>query len=254
MKHLYYFFAIAILFSACKGEGGTPDNETKESAGPVEKQKAVCIYDEVAVRAVPEKKGKYLTSLSLGETMSYLGEEKADSTDKKQNFYKVELSDGTVAWARTYGVIVDGQPATVTDQTAIYKRPDLVNKTDKTFNPMEFVVIIGEKSDWVEVVGVKKSKSGWIKKQYLTTKDEDVAVSTLAYKSILKNSGELIPEEVPAFLESLPFKNSGFNSYLQKIVDEQVGAAIEESIKESAEELEAEEIVEAEGVVEAEEE
>lgn len=233
---------MAILFSACKGEGGTSDAESGESSDPVEKLLAVSVYDEVAVRAVPEKKGKYLTSLSLGETLTYLGEEKADSTDKSQNFYKVELSDGTVAWARTYGVIVDGQPATITDVTPLYKRPDLVNKTDKVLNPMEFVVIIGEKSDWVEVVGVRKRKSGWIKKQYLTTKGEDVAVSTLAHKSILDKNGEIKAEEVPEFVKELPFKNSVFNVYLQKIVDEQVNTAIEESIGE----YETEEVLEDE--------
>jgi hypothetical protein len=233
MKIIRLFILMALILSGCKGkETEQTTEEGKEPVStPAEKVLAVSVFESVPVRAEPKKKGKYLTSLNLGETMKYLGETVADSNEPKRQFYKVELSDGTVAWARTYGVIVDATPAAIISETPIYKRPDLVNKTSMTFHPLEFVVIVGEKEDWVEVNGVNKKKKGWIKKQYLKTKDEDVAVSTLAYRSILSIDGGLKPENVTKFLDELPYKNTAFDGYLQSIADEQVNQAVEESIE-----------------------
>lgn len=233
---------MAVVLSACKGKETeqTVTEENESVATEVTKVLAVSVFDKVPVRAEPKKDGKYLTSLNLGEAMSYLGEEVADSNDAKRKFYKVELSDGTVAWARTYGVITDATPAAIISETPVYKRPDLVNKTTKVLNPLEFVVIVGEKDDWVEIVGVHKKKKGWIKKQYLKTKDEDVAVSTLAYKSILSVDGTLAAEDVPDFLDELPYTNTAFDGYLQQIADEQVNQAVEESIEEYEGEVDGE--------------
>lgn len=225
---------MAVVLSACKGketeQAVTEENE--KATTEMTKVLAVSVFDKVPVRAEPKKDGKYLTSLNLGETMNYLGEEVADSNDAKRKFYKVELSDGTVAWARTYGVISDATPAAIISKTPVYKRPDLVNKTTKVLNPLEFVVIVGEKDDWVEIIGVQKKKKGWVKKQYLKTKDEDVAVSTLAYKSILSIDGELDNEKVPDFLDELPYRNTAFDGYLQQVADNLVNQAVEESIEE----------------------
>jgi hypothetical protein len=233
MKTLKLLIMMAVVLTACKGKKSeqTVIEENETATAEVAKVLAVSVFDKVPVRAEPKKGGKYLTSLNLGETMSYLGEEVADSNDAKRKFYKVELSDGTVAWARTYGVISDATPAAIISKTPVYKRPDLVNKTSMVLNPLEFVVIVGEKDDWVEIIGAQKKKKGWVKKQYLKTKGEDVAVSTLAYKSILSIDGEIEKEKVPGFLDELPYKNTAFDGYLQQIADEMVNQAVEESIE-----------------------
>jgi hypothetical protein len=230
MKILKVFIAVAVILGGCKGNksgSGSDENAAME----VNKINAVSIYDKVPVRVSPQKESKYLTSLNLGEKMLYLGETITDSASSNE-YHKVELSDGAIAWARTYGVILDAEPAAIVSKTPVYKRPDLVNKTDKILNPLEFVVIVNSKGEWVEVKGAKKKKSGWIKKQYLTIKKEEVAVATMAFKSILDADGQIIKENVPGFVDELPYQNTGFTGYLQEILDEQVGAAVEEAIEE----------------------
>lgn len=223
--------AFAIMLFACNGNK-TGSDVDKDVNTEVKKVNAVSIYTSVPVRAEPKKDGKYLTSLNLGETMVYLGETVADSTNKTKEFHKVELSDGTIAWARTYGVVLNAEPAAIVTETPIYKRPDLVNKTDKTLYPMEFVVIVDLKGDWVEVKGAKNKKSGWIKKQYLTTKKEEVAVATMAFKSVLDDNGQVIKEKVLDFMDELPYQNTVFTDYLQEIKDTQVEAAVQDAIEE----------------------
>ena len=227
MKLTNYALMLAVIFSACKGkETSTAENTTTK----VEKVPAICISNGVPVREEPSKDGKWLTSLNLGESMVYLGEEYKDSTGNNKDFYKVELSDGSQVWARTYGILLNAKGATILSETPIYKRPDLVNKTDKNFNPLEFVAIIGEKDDWVEVVGSNKRKSGWIKVQYTSTNPEDVAVATLAFKSLLDKDGVIIDDKLAAFVDDLPYENTRFNGYLNNLLDEKVGGEVEESI------------------------
>lgn len=232
MKYLNYLFVIILTLISCKGKDNNSVADNREAEkGNIAKVLAVSVYDGVPIRQEPSKDGKYLSSLNLGETMFYLGEEITDSVDSKRTYYKVELSDETVAWARTYGILIQAQPGAIVTETPVYKRPDLVNKTNETFYPMEYVAIVGEKDDWVEVVGARKKKSGWIKKQNITTADEDVAVATLAYKELLTEEGLVKIDEASEFLESLPYASGQFESYLQDLIDEHVGLAVEEAIE-----------------------
>lgn len=234
MKILYFLFAFAVLLGSCKSsteETTTTEEETTPVNVEIEKVGAVCISNGVPIRAEPHKGGKYISSLNLGETFLYLGENAADSNDAKRTYYKVELSDGTVAWARTYGVRIEATPAAITSNTPIYKRPDLVTKTDKSLSILEFIAVISEKEEWVEVVGASGRKSGWIKKMDITTNQEDVAVATLASKNLL-NDGEVQVDKIADFLGELPYENSQFVSYLQNILDAQVEEAVVDAIEE----------------------
>lgn len=229
MKMLKYLIGVSILLTAC-GQGKKP--ATKETTTqPVEKVKAVCIYSTDAVQEKPEKNAKYLSSLMLGEVMNYLGETVTDSTNNRYQYYHVELSDGSQVWARTYGILLNAYPAAVTHTTPIYKRPELVTKTNKNFNTMEFVAVTNDKDEWVEVTGMDHHKSGWIKKDDISTKNEDIAISTLAEKQILDKEGELQMDKVSAFLESLPYKNSRLIDFLQAKLTENVGDSVQNSIQ-----------------------
>lgn len=227
MKLTGYFFLLCALLFACKSNTSTEITEDDS-----DKIKAVCISDGVPVRETPGKDGKWLTSLNLGESLIYLDEEYKDPEGKGQDFYKVELSDGSQVWARSYGICLKAKAAAVLSETPIYKRPDLVNKTDKVFKTIEFVAVIGEKDDWVEVIGANKKKSGWVKVQYLSANEEDVAVATLAHKSLLDKEGNIVDDKLQKFIEELPYKNTRFNGYLSSLLDEQAIGEIEENINE----------------------
>lgn len=229
MKHLIPFLLATIVLASCKNDTKTRDSQTAKAL-PAEKIIAVCIRSGVPIREEPHKEGKWISSMRLGETALYLGETVVDSTDKMREYYKLELSDGTVQWARSYGIILNAKPAAVISETSVYLRPELVTKTDKSFKQVEFLVIVNEKAEWVEVVGSEKRKKGWIKKENLSTEVEDVAIATLAHKEIMDDNGNILPEKLPDFLNNIPYRNALLAVYLQQLLDKQVESAIEESI------------------------
>lgn len=232
MKLIRLFLIASVVLGACKSNNSTDQSAVVPVSESVEGNNVVlCISAGVALREEPKKDGKWISSLNIGETMQYLDKTEVDPTDAKQEFCYVKLSDGTKAWARTYGVLIGAKPAAIVSETPIYKRPDLVNKTDKTFHVLEFVGIVTEKDDWVEVVGINKTKKGWIKSQKLSLNQEDIAVATMAYNNLLDKNGNIITGKIPKFMEDLPYQNSQFASLLQTKLDNETGAAIEESIE-----------------------
>jgi hypothetical protein len=232
MKNIYYLLLVASLFTTCKGEVTYKDEavEVSESSEIIKKE-AVCIFDGTVVRAEPQKDGAYISSLSFGEKVLCLGVEVIDSVDKNRGYYKVELSDGLVAWVQSYGVIVEATQAAIVDETSIYKRPDLATKTDKHFYPMELVAITKVKEEWIAVIGADKKKLGWIKASAVSEIAEDVATSTLAYKDLLKD-GEIDVMRIQDFLDELPYTNTIFKPLLEGMLETEVESAIEAAIEE----------------------
>lgn len=97
MMKLILPFCLIILFFACSTteEKSTDVEETVGEATEVEEKTAVCIWDKVAVRETPSSKGKWKTSLSVGEVLTSLGEEAIDTLAKNRKYTKVRLGDGT---------------------------------------------------------------------------------------------------------------------------------------------------------------
>jgi hypothetical protein len=223
---LVYLSLMILLFTSCKNGKNEMSSSRDNDSIP-----AVIISTGTAVRETPSKDGKWISSMLLGEKLTYLGESAVDSANPEQEYLHVELSDGKQAWARSYGVLINAIPAAVISQTAIYKRPDLVTQTDKTFRIAEFVAIISDKGEWVEVIGAEKRKSGWIKRDMLSIDPEDVAVATLAHKDLLDKEGKIIAVNLSTFLENLPNVNSQLARSLQDQMSSQVEDAIEQSIR-----------------------
>jgi len=242
MKKINYLFLIfAALLISCSGN--TEVKEKTKVSRNFEKQQTVCIWDGVPVREEPTKDGKWVSKISLGESLFFLGEESIDSTDNDREYIKVELSDGKIAWARSYGLIINGKIAAVKEGVPVYERPDLLTLTKKEFKEMNILAIEEVKEDWIKVIGQERKIKGWIKKEVVTENKEDVAVAILASKQLMKD-GEIVPEKIEEFLENLPYKNSVFNEYIKaQIVEEEV--VVEETQEaEIQEEVEAAEVVE----------
>lgn len=229
MKLLRNLLFPVLILAACKG-GTNESSTTGENAE--QRIKAVCISTGTPLREEPKKEGKWISSIVLGETLTYLNKSAIDSANPQHEYLHVELSDGKMAWARSYGIALNAYPAAIINHTPIYKRPDLVTKTDKSFNIAEFVAVVNEKEQWVEVVGAEKRKTGWIRNESISTDNEDVAVATLAQKDLLDKEGNIMMDKLSVFLESLPGGNSSLARYLQDQMSNQVESAIEESIEE----------------------
>jgi hypothetical protein len=232
MRFVLAIFIFSIILVSCKNEAGKSTDSSIKGAGSAKKITAVCISNGVPIREEPHKEGKWISSMNLGETSEYLGESVIDSADRVREYYRLELSDGSVQWVQSYGILLDAKPAAVVSETPIYVRPDLVTKTDKSFKTVEFLAIVNEKDDWIEVVGAEKRKSGWIKKEAVSMQKEDVAVATLANKALIDKNGDIMLDKLPAFLDNLPYQNTRLASYLQQLLEEHVENTIEESIQE----------------------
>jgi hypothetical protein len=229
MKNLAFALVALFMLFSC----GTPSSSSSEEKASEKKQEeaiekvtAVSVYDGVPVRLEPSKDGKWHSSLSIGEKLMYLGETVVDTADaKKREYYKVELSDGTVAWAQTYGIVINAYPAAIVETTPVYKRPDLVTQTDKKLTILDFIAVVNEKEEWAEVVGAKKKNSGWINKRNISEADADVAVASMVFKTpeiyaVYDGHATLEVELVDELLQKIPYESSVLMTYLKSYLEE----------------------------------
>jgi hypothetical protein len=182
---------------------------------PVQEQKKeekniVCVWDGVPVRQTPSKSGKYLSAITLGETITDLEESVKDSTDKNREYYKVMLSDGKQGWAPTYGLIKNATIGVAKADISLYKRPDLLTITDNKLKAMEFIAVTNTKEDWIEILGEQKKKTGWIKKDAITTNKEDITTSILINKKLAANDGLSKLDKYKAIVAQAPYPGSVF--------------------------------------------
>ena len=234
MKYVTLIFAIFLI--ACSGNNENKGEQVAISEN-FEKQQTVCIWDGVPVRETPSKDGKWISKISLGETLYYLGEMAVDSADSNREYIKVELSDGKVAWARSYGLVIEGKIAAIKDNVPVYERPDLLTLTKKEFYKMDVLAIEETKEDWIKVIGKERKIKGWIKSDVVTENKEDIAVAIMASKQLINKDNEIIVEKIEEFIEELPYENSIFIEYLKEKLAEQQ-AVQEETLEEVTDSLE----------------
>jgi hypothetical protein len=181
---------------------------------PVEKPKveipSVCIWDITPVKIEPMQKGRWISSLALGEKVIWLDEERADITDKNKKYLKIRMSDGKEGWVSDYTLAVDAQPAVAIHKSIIYMRPDLVTITNNEYAPMEFVAVSKLENEWCEAKGLESKKTGWIKSESVSIKDDDIAVALLAYKAFAETDKNKKKEKIEAIVNNPMFSNSIF--------------------------------------------
>ena len=202
--------AIFIVFS-CTERSEQEDTTAKELS-------AVCIWEGSTLRDAPSKQAKWLASISLGETLTMLGDTAIDSTDKNREFYNIRLSDGKQGWVQAYLLAIDAKPAAFIQKAVIHKRPDLLTGTDNAFETMEMVAVLNEQDDWLEVIGNKRKKSGWIKNENVTFNDKDVAVAILATKAFSEKDQERKDEKIKEILDNSALSGSVFIEELQRLL------------------------------------
>ena len=203
---------IAAVTSSCqkKQEQQVVKEEPKPIVEEVKEVPSVCVWDGASVRADASMKAKWISAMALGEKVTWLGEEKIDSTDKNRRFLKIRLSDGTEGWSSEYVIATDAKPAVVYKEAPVYRRPDLLTVTDVVFEPMEIVAITGSDGDWIEVVGKENAKKGWIQSKLVSTKDTDVAVALLAGKALAEKKDEKKKEKLQSIIDNTAFAGSIF--------------------------------------------
>lgn len=231
-----------LILMACNNETTSTesslDTESKESSESVAQSGAVVLWPALVIRETPADKGKYVTSVYQGESLMRYGEIVEDTTNNKNNEYvKVELSDGTEGWVLNRFIAEDGRPAVISTITPLYKRPDLLTKSDKEFKRMDFVAILESSDDWIKIKGVPSGSTwfaeGWIKNDKVTTTEVDVSFAVLANRAMSIENEEEKKAEMKDLLNNADFNSSIFYNDLaemsaaQEIEEEIIMTSIE---------------------------
>lgn len=219
---------ILISFSTCKNkskDGSKGDSDSTDVAVEEIENMAFCTWKEVSVRESPSSKGKWLTSVYLAEKFEYLEETAVDSSDKKlPSYYKIKLKDGKEGWIRSDFVALDSRPAAFIQNTPIYKRPDIMTKSDKEFSQMDIVAVIGEQDDWLEVRGKPREetwyRTGWVKSDNLTYDRDDIGVAVFALRAFDQKDENKKQEELEAILENPDFEQSIFINEIYNLLND----------------------------------
>jgi hypothetical protein len=215
MKKMYMPIIFVLMFfqQACQ-------KADKEQEPSLEKMKdqvsAVCIWDGASLRAEPSSSGKWLSSIALGETVIWLGESAVDSSDKNREYKKIRLSDGKEGWASRWVIVPDARPAISLQTSAIYRRPDLLTITDKSFDPMEMFAVVKEDSVWLDVIGAERKNKGWIKRGAVSFDKVDITVALLFKKAKDLIDIETRKERLKAIVNNPEFSNSIFLEDVQE--------------------------------------
>lgn len=246
---------LTVFFAQCSSDSKNEitDNETITEASAIEndttsqekvneektEHKAICVWEKLMLREEPSTKGKYITSVYLGETSTFFGEIVTDEVSKKE-YFKIKLTDGTEGWVESKYIILDAQAYTVVENTKLYKRPDVLTATEITLDKLQYVVAIKEQNDWLEI-RVKTDKDswfteGWVKASQCSKKSADVTVSILAKRALTHQNDEKKKQALQEILANSDFKESVFLNYLENILIkmEKLEAGYTDSLKNMA--------------------
>ncbi len=196
LNHVVAILAV-IVAVACDSKTKTKDEHSAQSPTdenqtikrPEKEIKGICMWDKLAVRETGTTKGKWVTSINLGEQFEFLNQTHTDeTTGKKRVFVKIRLLDGIEGWVREDLVAINAKIGALKNDTPIYKRPDLLAQSDKLFYKMDVVAVFEQKEGWIRVKGIRKDDtwytSGWIKKNQITDKEIDVATAILTNQAL----------------------------------------------------------------------
>ncbi len=185
----------------------------------------VCMWKAVSLREEPSSKGKYVTTMNLGETGTTYGETVTDSSSSKvREYVKITLGDGTEGWIQKNLTAVDVASYVVKSRTKLYKRPDILATSKKEFDIMQFIVVTDTQDDWMKVKGKRHQdgwfSEGWVKSSHLSSSDIDITVAILAERAISFSDKAKKLEALNEITDNADFSGSIFISSVQDMTDE----------------------------------
>jgi uncharacterized protein YciU (UPF0263 family) len=197
-KKIFIYLLSGILFlSVFSCKDGDEGNNESNSGNSDENSQAniqndlnvICIWSAVSLKKEPSEKGKYITTMYLGEAGTTSGESVTDSsTSKPKEYLKIKLADGTEGWIQKNLTAIDSKSYAVKSRTKLYQRPDILSATKKEFETMQYVEVLETQDDWLKVKGKKIGDTwfseGWVKLENLTENDVDVTVAVLAERAM----------------------------------------------------------------------
>ena len=219
-KKIHYLLLLSTVMFSCspsENKSVVEDSSTPESEAENEVSNqvtAICIWDKVSVRKEPGAKTTYLTALSIGESLTYLG---IDSVIDKKTYSKVLLNDGEEGWSRKDFLVPNAKSAVMISDVSLYSRPDLLTKTDKLFSAMDIVASIEVNGDWMNVKGKRAEgqwlDEGWVKTENVSFDPVDIATAKFAVKALELQGADQV-EALRELISNQDLTNSKFMSSL----------------------------------------
>lgn len=205
-------FMILILVSCTSRKNTEVDEEGITLDIP-----SVCIWDGISVRQEPFRKAGVVSTLNLGELVTYLGISALDSTYKNQVYYHVRLSDERTVWVPAFSLVTDASPAVVIKEVPVYLRPDLLTITDRTLGAMEIIAVVKKSDDWINFYSEKKIRNGWIKSEALSNNIEDIAFALYARRILNENTNKTLSDKIDSILKYNLYPKAVFVSLIEEI-------------------------------------
>lgn len=220
-----FIFSTTFLYNcSSKNESQTesPDSEAVEEVEIVEEMSetpAVCIWDKILVRENPSQKAKAITTLSVGESLFYLGK---DSTVEKRAYTYIKLNDGQIGWALKDFIVNDAKPAVVLLDMNLYSRPDLLTKMDKRFKMMDIISSIEDQGEWMKIkgrrFGAKWMDEGWVKSSNISFDAVDIAVAKFGLQALAVTNEEEKIQALNDIIDNGDLSTSKFIDELENVV------------------------------------
>lgn len=207
--------AASVMLLSCESKTKTTEGSSSEATVQTaeknaEEKGAICLLDKLSIRETAEPKGKWITSMSLGEQVKLTGEEQTNEATKKL-YVKVQLTDGKEGWTPARFLAIDGKVGVMQEAASVYKRPDLLTKTEKKYSVMDIIAVTENQGDWVKVKGKRAEgqyiEEGWIKSANISNNAVDIAAAKFASMAMAKPT---MTERIAALQELL--KNSDLSS------------------------------------------
>jgi len=171
----------------------------------------VSLWNGLALRETPDKKGKYITLVNIGETFTTA--DSVEVSDEDEYLY-VQLRDGTSGYILNRLVMQKAVPAVILKDAPIYRRPDALTKTSDTFYAMDVVGYseMDEDYQWMKVkgrpAGSKWFKEGWIKRENASQESLNIAVASLVKKALEEEDADKRLEMLEAIRSNNDFGDS----------------------------------------------
>jgi hypothetical protein len=216
-------FLLALMTSCDSKSKKTVVNDLDDDS----KLLGICIWKEVSIKDMPSEKGKYLSTIYLGERFEVLEDTASELVkDRRYKYSKVKLTDGTEGWTLSQFVALNGIPAAFLKETTTYKRPDLMTATKKNFHTIDFVALINQTDDgWAEVIGKRVGDSwftsGWVRNENLSYKKEDVRVSVLYTKAMEIKDLSSRTTELQTILTNSELQTSSLLAFISESLGDQ---------------------------------
>ena len=148
----------------------------------------VSLWNGLALRETPEKKGKYITRVNMGEIFSITDLQIDAAAD---DYVEIQLKSGQRGFILSDLVYPKCVPGTLTDEASILRRPDLLTKTAENFNPLDIVGITELKmvngETWMKVKGKPRGekwfKEGWVSAYDISRDAIDLAIAAYASRA-----------------------------------------------------------------------